>query len=174
MSKTGTHTLNACLELLGFRSIHYPDPRLMSAGRYDEALRGYDAATDISVAAYFRELDCVYPGSKFILTTRELEPWLRSVEDHRRRRQHELDNPDCPKAVVREVVYGMRGFDRATFANAYGRHVKHVRDHFADRPDDLLEIDLCAGEGWERLCPFLGVSIPDEPIPWLNRTRPAA
>lgn len=174
MSKTGTHTLNACLEILGFRSIHYPDPTLMKAGKFDEALAGYDAATDISVSAYFRELDIAYPGSKFILTLRDIESWLRSVEDHRTRREHELSNPDCPKAAVREVIYGTRQFDRVTFVNAYWTHVEQVRDHFYRRSKDLLELDLCSGEGWERLCPFLGVPIPERAIPRLNQTRFAA
>lgn len=174
LSKTGTHTLNSCLELLGFRAVHYPDPALMASGRYREALDGFDAATDISVAAYFRELDAAFPGSKFILTLRDIEQWLRSVEDHRLRRQHELADPNCPKAVVREAIYGTRGFDRPTFVNAYWTHVEKVRDYFADRPSDLLELNLCSGEGWERLCPFLGVPIPQQPVPWLNRTKFAA
>lgn len=174
LSKTGTHTLNQCLEVLGFRSVHYPSPALMNAGRFDEALAGYDAATDISVSAYFRELDAAYPASKFILTLRDIESWLKSIEDHMARREHELGDPNCPKAVVREIIYGARAFDRPTYANGYWTHVENVRAHFADRPGDLLEMDLCGGEGWERLCPFLGVSIPDAPIPWLNRRSNAA
>lgn len=174
LSKTGTHTLNQCLELLGFRSVHYPSPMLMNAGRYEEALADYDAATDISVSAYFRELDLAYPGSKFILTLRDIEHWLKSIEDHMSRREHELGNPNCPKAVLREIIYGARAFDRPTYANAYWTHVESVRAYFADRAGDLLEFDVCGGEGWERLCPFLGVPIPDVQIPWLNRTANAA
>ena len=40
--------------------------------------------------------------------------------------------------------------------------------HFAGRPDDLLVLDVVGGEGWERLCPFLGLAPPDEPFPHFN------
>ena len=33
----------------------------------------------------------------------------------------------------------------------------------------LLEMDIIAGDGWEVLCPFLEVSIPAEPFPYLNK-----
>ncbi len=174
LSKTGTHTLNECLEALGYHSVHYPDPAIMNARQFERVLTGYDAATDISVAAYFRELDHMFPGSRFILTTRAIGAWARSVEDHLRRREHELALPDCPKARLREIVYGSRSFDRATYIVAYGRHVQNVRTYFAGRQRDLLEIDICAGEGWEKLCPFLGVAQPCIDMPWRNRTRVAS
>jgi hypothetical protein len=40
-----------------------------------------------------------------------------------------------------------------------------VREHFADRPGDLLVLDITAGEGWDRLCPFLGLPEPGVPFP---------
>ena len=44
--------------------------------------------------------------------------------------------------------------------------------YFRDRPDDLLTINVCAGEGWEVLCPFLGFdTIPVEAFPWVNKRR---
>lgn len=174
LSKTGTHTLNACLEILGLRSVHYPDPALMLDGQFGAAMQGYSAATDISVSAFFRELDAAYPQSRFILTTRAMQPWLASIEDHLRRREHELADPTCPKARLREKLYGSRAFDRATYLVAAARHVQAVRTHFARRPNDLLELDLCAGEGWEKLCPFLGCAVPAAEVPWRNRTRVAS
>jgi hypothetical protein len=51
------------------------------------------------------------------------------------------------------------------------RHHDAVLSHFAGRPDDLLVIDLCAGQGWERLAPFLGWDrLPERTFPWENRT----
>jgi hypothetical protein len=44
-----------------------------------------------------------------------------------------------------------------------------VHDYFRERPDDLLVLNICAGEGWERLCPFLGQDVPGIPFPWANR-----
>ena len=52
-------------------------------------------------------------------------------------------------------LYGTHVFDEDTFRRAYARHDSRVRDYFAGREQDLLVIDICAGEGWERLCPFV-------------------
>jgi hypothetical protein len=44
--------------------------------------------------------------------------------------------------------------------DAYGRHLTAVAGRFADRPGDLLVMDITAGQGWEALCPFLGLEAP--------------
>jgi hypothetical protein len=44
-------------------------------------------------------------------------------------------------------------------------HVHRVRAYFADRPGDLLVMDIAAGDGWGVLCPFLGLPTPDTPFP---------
>ena len=46
---------------------------------------------------------------------------------------------------------------------------REVRAYFADRKDDLLIMSITAGEGWEKLCPFLGMPIPEVPFPRVNR-----
>ena len=40
--------------------------------------------------------------------------------------------------------------------------------YFADRPGDLLEIDISRGGGWEPLCAFLGEPVPDVAFPRSN------
>lgn len=167
LSKTGTHSLNAALEMLGWPSIHYPDPALMLAGRFGEALAGRSAGTDISVSALYRELDRAYPGSLFVLTVREASGWIESVEDHRRRRAHE-DVTACPKAAVREIVYGTRGFDRDLFLASLEEHERGVRGYFAGAPGRLLVVDQVAQPRWEPLCGFLGVAAPGAGYPHRN------
>jgi hypothetical protein len=44
-------------------------------------------------------------------------------------------------------------------------HQDRVCAHFDGRPDDLLVMDIAAGEGWSTLCPFLGVAVPEHPFP---------
>jgi hypothetical protein len=51
----------------------------------------------------------------------------------------------------------------------YERHNKEVLEYFAKRPDDLLVFDLPKGDGWDKLCPFLGHDVPDEPFPHANK-----
>ena len=50
----------------------------------------------------------------------------------------------------------------------YREHRARVLEILADE-QHVLRLNVCAGEGYERLCPFLGVPVPDEPFPW---TRP--
>ena len=35
----------------------------------------------------------------------------------------------------------------------------------------LLEMDIAAGDGWEKLCAFLGRDVPDQPFPHLNKAN---
>ena len=62
-------------------------------------------------------------------------------------------------------------FDAEKFSAAYHRHHADVRRYFADRPDDLLEMNIIEGDGWEKLCPFLGLPTPAVPFPHLNRRK---
>jgi hypothetical protein len=34
------------------------------------------------------------------------------------------------------------------------RHDREVMEYFKNREEDLLVLDIAAGEGWEKLCPF--------------------
>lgn len=169
LAKTGTSSLNRALEVLGLRSIHYPDPALMLAGRFEEAFRGYDAATDITVSAFMRELDARYPGSRFILTVRDPEDWILSIEAHIKRIDKREWTTEHPKGLVRQMMFGTVGWDEPMFRSAMASHTQRVQDHFAGRPNDLLTIDLCGGSGWEPLCEFLGRPMPAAPFPHENK-----
>ncbi len=124
-----------------------------------------DAATDTPVAVDFRQLDAEFPGSKFVLTQRHLPDWLDSCEALWKAHPNGFD---AFASDIHRRIYGREDFDRTAFAEAYARHFDAVRNHFAGRERDLLLIDICAGEGWERLCPFLGFDIPPDEFPRRN------
>jgi hypothetical protein len=51
-----------------------------------------------------------------------------------------------------------------------GHPVKFELNYFAERPHDLLTLDICGGRAdWEVLCSFLGVPVPNVPFPNTNR-----
>jgi hypothetical protein len=125
----------------------------------------FDAFTDLFGVTYFFFLaDVHYPGSRFILTVRDLEDWLESRRRHVER-DHQVKGSDHP-ALMPVDIDGWR--------TEYLRHEAVVRSYFAGRPDDLLVLDITAGEGWEPLCEFLGRPVPDAPFPWRNRFQPVA
>ncbi len=159
LSRTGTRTLTEALRLLDFSAVHF----LANLDRLDN----YDAAFDTPVAANFELLDRRYPGSKFIHTVRDLEPWLESC-----RRFFELSGAALQRADFQRLhiqLYETASFDADLFAAGYRRHETRVRDYFRDRPEDFLIMDICAEiDGWPELCGFLGRPIPGEPFPWQN------
>ena len=50
-------------------------------------------------------------------------------------------------------------------------HYSERKKYFKDRPNDLLVMNICNGEGWEKLCPFLNKPVPDAPFPKENVTE---
>jgi len=166
--KTGTTSLEVALKKLGYRvtgGFGTKDPDI--ASKVHEMayamVEQYDAFEDNPWPVLFRELDKRFPGSKFILTRRPAEAWIHSmVKDFATtetpmRRWIYGENAGCPEG--NEDIYIAR----------YERHNREVLEYFADRPNDLLIFDLPKGDGWSKLCPFLGHDIPDEPFPHANK-----
>ncbi|HEX9443229.1 MAG TPA: sulfotransferase [Candidatus Binatia bacterium] len=160
LSKTGTTSLHHALGTLGFKGKHYPQrPELFACDfRYFD---DYDAVTDIPVAPYYPQLDEAYPGSKFILTVRGVDDWLRSMENWWSRSRR----PNDFMMRMRLAVYGVGSFHRARLKYVFEKHERDVREYFKDRPGDLLILDICAGEGWDKLCRFLNRPVPPGEFP---------
>ncbi|MHA3702247.1 sulfotransferase family protein [Jatrophihabitans sp. YIM 134969] len=173
LNKTGTTSLAAACKILGFRTLHHHALRLSPAeinARLDRAaaeqvspfrhaarLRTFRAFFDVrAVSRHFDHLDRQLPGSKFVLHTRDVEAWLDS------RAQHVARNAESGRSA-------WTAEDREASRALYERQTARVTSYFADRPGDLLTIDVTAGQGWDVLCPFLGVPVPDQPFPFANR-----
>jgi Sulfotransferase domain len=170
LGRTGTTSLARALELLGYRAKHCPDLWLDDAGELiisPDDVREFEALTDEPLIPIFRQIDRDYPNSRFILTVRAMGPWLTSIENNGNALTEYRARLPAVR-VLHETLYGTATFDREAFAAAHVRHVRDVRDYFAERPGDLLMMDVCAGDGWETLCPFLGKPVPDRPFPRLN------
>jgi hypothetical protein len=177
LSRTGTRSLTSALQMLGFDTSHYPideDTYIeLANAQYDlTLLRFYDGLTDITTVPFYAQFDKQYPGSKFILTVRDKEAWLGSCARHWYNRPafKEVEDPDEEvhlrmRQFLRASVYGCYNFDPDRFSYVYDRHVEAVMDYFRDRPQDLLVLDVCSGEGFERLAPFLDRPVPAEPFP---------
>lgn len=153
LARTGTSSLAHAFSLLGFSAAHLPG----NIKKIDTC----DFSDDVSVVMRFRWLDEQYPGSKFILTVREKKEWLNQCQKF-------FSLKPFPPGLktrrwvfwVHRRVYGTHWFDREIWADAYDRHHAYVRWYFRNRPEDLLEMNICAGQGWERLCPFVGIDVP--------------
>ncbi|WP_223426851.1 sulfotransferase family protein [Tateyamaria pelophila] len=180
LSKTGTTSLADALRLLGYRVADYPtDLRTLEqlrTGDYRlDVLETHDALTDTPAALCFKQLDALYPGSRFVLTERaDRARWLRSVRDHWAFTE-EWNAYAVYQAqfyrFMNVAVYGLEKFEEHRFETVYDRHAAEVRTHFADRPEDLLVLDVTAGQGWPELCGFLGRLVPDAAYPHSNSRK---
>lgn len=167
LSKTGTNSITEALRTLGYDAIHV---------RREQQIYEHEASSDIPVAARFKKLDKQYPGSKFIVTYRELDSWLKSCSRHFRTKGNVITIRD-PRVIFeyafsRGAIYGVSQYDENAFREAYKRYHRDIRSYFAGREDQVLWINIVGGEGWPKLCDFLGKPEPkDVPFPHLNKTR---
>jgi len=183
LSRTGTTSLTAALEQLGFRALHFPadEPSRRKVAEFIDAggpslrlpvLDRVDALTDTPVCATFDGLDAAYRGSLFVLTVREKESWLESCERYWTTALEPFmrEHPDDPWTLYVQALgrklYGGADFDRSRFSAAYDRYHERVAEHFRARSRDLLKLEICAGAGWEPLCRFLGLPTPGVAFPW--------
>jgi hypothetical protein len=158
LPRTGTMTFCEALTILGYTKVQH-NPRF-------EHLADLQAASDAGCILYYKYLDYKYPGSKFVLTTRDLSSWIASAEFI----YTKYPATDKDIAILRRMhIYESVTFDRQKFIDAYHRHYADVRRYFKDRPDDLLVMNFIEGDGWEILCPFLELPIPEVPFPHKNK-----
>lgn len=165
--KTGTTSLKMALMELGYRvtgpfARHDRDIAETVEGKARRIIAEYDAFQDNPWPIIYRFLDREYPGSRFVLSIRPTEKWIASVVDH-------FGNSQPP---MREWIYGTgKGNpigNEDVYVERYERHNREVLEYFKDRPGDLITFDISAGDGWEKLCTFLGHPVPDTPFPWKN------
>lgn len=166
--KTGTTTLDAVYRILGLNACPVRTDLAESLRKGDmgptlEVAGQFDAFQDNPWPILFKELDEAFPGSKFIMTYREDEKWLKSI----------VNSFEKKKTPMRKWIYGERhGAPRgneAVYLKRYQAHHAAVREYFKNRPNDLLEICWEQGDGWEKICPFLGLPVPAAPIPHANK-----
>jgi sulfotransferase family protein len=182
LSRTGTHSLGSALTTLGFKSVHFPCDGVTREEIYRHFALGasslrlslldlVDAVVDTPVTCVYKALDQRYPGSRFVLTTRDMDSWLNSCERYWSETLRPSLRPDSGNPYhqyiqfVNRRVYGTERFDADLFQRAYMRHLTDVRRHFRHRQSDLLVIDIPGGEGWEILAPFVAAPAPTGPFP---------
>jgi|6_EtaG_2_1085325.scaffolds.fasta_scaffold01717_8 hypothetical protein len=154
MFKTGTKSLGQALQELGYKTSWwcwyvtpegyswYPTDEEIDMHMRDivEYVKEFDAFCDAPWMYAYKQLDREFPGSKFILTVRD----YNDIADSDKRQWLKGGSPseNIPTAEK--------------FISRAQQHEKSVLEYFKDRSDDLLVINICKGEGWEKLAPFLG------------------
>ena len=178
--RTGTLSLKLALERLGFGPCYhmsevFKNPTAIGwwtqaadgAPDWEKIFEGYNATVDWPSATFYAELADLFPDAKIILSLRDAEYWFAST-------QATIFPGDLPKEAddpflnrVAKVIgrlFDGRMRDHDHVIGVYERHNAKVKASF---PRDRLLV-YEAAQGWEPLCAFLGVPVPDEPMPRVN------
>lgn len=198
LSRTGTWSLKNGLEQLGFGPclhgyVFLGKPELirawLAANRFpetadwDSLLAGYDSAIDLPVAGFWREIYAHDPDLKVVLSVRDEDAWYKSIREtlfwwsfpsHPRitRAYGRLLKatsgwlPPFP-AMGAELMVERVFKDRLDRDSAIQTYRQHNADIIATIPADQLLV-WTPSDGWEPLCAFLGVPVPNHPFPRLN------
>ena len=177
--RTGTLSLKLALEQLGFGPCHHmvevfaDEKRLQhwdriargEAADWEEVFEGFQSTVDWPSCNYWRPLFERFPEARIISSVRDPESWFRSTQATIFRDGLRSSPPSIRK-IVSDAV-GTDVHDRAACIAAFERHNAAVRAEVP--PGKLLVFE--AGQGWEPLCAFLGVPVPDAPYPRVNSTE---
>jgi hypothetical protein len=199
LPRTGTLSQKVALEIVGFRPCYHMvnvladlDLALLWRRALDGdadwpgVFDGFEATVDWPGSFFWRELIDVYPDAKVLLSLRDADSWARSMRDtiwgvlygdilirHLSEARAMVD----PKwrgyiDMVREMWQRsglMQGEDTTAewMSAAMERYHEQVQ---REVPSDRLLV-WSPSEGWEPLCEFLEVAVPEMPFPHLNDSK---
>ena len=165
-NKAGTTTLDATFSSMGFHSCHdtCSDGHGNRRARWDHASQAqnassplwqlYSAFSDHGDHADYKWLDTTFPGSRFVLNTRALQPWLLSSYDHvriNRKRsgcKPQGDGESCPGGKRQSNWLDNSDewiAERVSQAAAHQQEVIAYFDHSMERRQRFVVVDV---EGW--------------------------
>ena len=170
LNKTGTTTFGQCGKILGYRCTSCDRSLLEDIilrndfTNIKNTVNQYDLFEDWPWPLIYKELDQMFPGSKFVLTVRKDEKvWLNSLKNHSMRTHI---TRHC-----RKLVYGYNfphQYEKEHI-EFYNLHNETVRSYFKGRENNFLEICWENDHDWDELCSFLGKDIPHASLPHGNK-----
>ena len=200
LPRTATTTQMIALEMLGLPCYHMRDmmmnmetsvPQFRKAlegdADWDEIFEGKESEVDWPASYHWRELIEVYPDAKVLLSVRDADSWVRSMQNtinqvffgdtlihHLVRTRYQIDQPFAAWIdLLAEMNFGE---ERGVFGTSDDPR-RDGRGHGALEPVGDRHRALGAAarlgpqEGWEPLCEFLEVPVPDTPLPHVNDTE---
>lgn len=199
LPRTGTLSQKVALEMLGVGPCYHMvdvlgdldevpkwQRALEGEADWDEVFGGCQATVDWPGAYFYRDLLDAYPDAKVLLSVRDGDAWARSMRDtiwgifygdilikHLSNAWRLIDPKWGAYIELMEemwrrsgLIYGQQ-LDLDWMAAAIGRYHAEVERNV---PAERLLV-WPASDGWEPLCEFLEVPVPDMPFPHLNDTK---
>lgn len=199
LPRTATTTQLIALETLGLPCYHMRDmmgdleksvPQWRHAlegnGPWDELFEGRESVVDWPGSYHWRELMGVYPDAKVLLSIRSAESWVESMHNtiaaiwfgenlmhHLAMARYEVDPAFASWLDIltdmwtKADIMMPSGGDREEMAKGFERWNQEVIDTV---PSERLLV-WPPKDGWEPLCEFLGIDVPEGPVPNVNDTE---
>ncbi len=196
--RTGTTSLHLALEVLGFGEcyhmiklfenpghvIHWENLANGKAVDWDKLFDGYRSSVDFPGSMHFDRLIEKYPDAKIVLTVRDRDMWYQSMSStvfkfdpgvrlklrilfalpFSKRARQVFRVAKLAKGITSKYFEG-KADNKEYVLKRFDDHVKHVKGIVPS--ENLLVYDI--KEGWEALCEFLNVPIPETPFPHQNK-----
>jgi hypothetical protein len=197
LPRTGTLSQKVALEMLGFSPCYHMVNVLMDLdqsdywrralegdGPWDEVFEGFQATVDWPGSFFYRELADVYPDAKVVLSTRDAETWERSMRTT-------IWGIFYGDILIRDLSYARAKIDPKwrsyielmegmwcqsglidSGADTTPESMQRAMERFNQEVQDTIPAERLlvwsVSDGWEPLCEFLEVSVPEIPFPHLN------
>ncbi len=196
MPRTGTLTQKMALEMLGLGPCYHMvdvladldqaamwQQALDGSSPWPELFDGFNSTVDWPGGYFYRELADFYPEAKVVLSVREDEAWEASMRQTVWAVRHGESlirllssaqahvNPQWQAFL--DMIDRLLWQGRGTFAGGHGpgemigRMKRHNEEVKASIPSDRLLV-WSVQEGWEPLCEFLELPVPEVPFPHIN------
>jgi hypothetical protein len=181
LGRTGTLSLKFALEQIGFGPCYHMTEVMLNPEapahwvraangdpNWETTFNGFIATVDFPGCTFWRELAEFYPEAKVLLSVRDPEKWFESTQEtiFSEGAQKMLSQTPLREFIEKTTwkLFGDRLHDREFMVEAFKRHNAEVERTIP--PNRLLVYE--ASQGWEPLCKFLNVPVPDTPFPRVN------
>ncbi len=200
LPRTGTLSQKVALEMLGLAPCYHMvnvladldeaqqwRRALDGEGPWDEVFDGFQATVDWPGSFFYKELIEVYPDAKVFLSIRDAEGWERSMRDT-------IWGIFYGDTLIRDLSFARTRVDPKWHgyiemmigmwqqsglidngADTTSESMRAAMERFNTEVQETVPADRLlvwsAGDGWEPLCEFLGVPVPDTPFPHLNDSK---
>ena len=186
--RTGTMALKIALETLGYGPCYHMLEVSKNPGHdelwreatdqgtadWDSIFANYQACVDWPACSFWKILWKYYPDAKIILSIRNPEDWYQSVNSTiyqimkmPRKTKEEEVHRDMAYHLILERTFNSSFTNKEYAIDIFNNHIAEVKNKVPD--DKLLVYET--GAGWEPLCRFLQIPVPNQSYPHVNTTR---
>jgi hypothetical protein len=171
LPRTGTTSISISMLDYGFNVAHTAYTK--------QAFKLADVLSDAPCFSDYKELDALFPGSKFVYLDRALADWIPSIQMLLKKMYSNLEpktgifNPVLKRSFneafslyikplnqqgsSKNLMLNEQAFDEKHLVRCYNTHKREVTAYFSDR-EDLLTINLSDKASLSQLLTFLNIA----------------